>query len=379
MAVGIAQKGSVSEPSQLDVPFMQIFMRRESGPAVTTAPVQVSTEGVSTGGFLARASVNGKLPGILLIPDEQGITEPIRQVAHEIAGTGYVVLAVDYDPEHVAAASSLVQAVAQDELGARLDAAVAWLAAQPFVDAGRIGALGWAQGGAWVLRLAERGKLQAGVVAGAVVCSEPDLLLRVHATPVFVLAGGDQSGCAPRQIAVLQQRVAAAKLPHVVVAFESPGEPLAPTSGSENSAAERAWVAAYEFLAKHVEDARQSSTESASQPQAGIARVVDIMRAINSDDGVRGQLARSLASPPATAQQWEQARSRAAVLAEAGNMLLARRPAKGSLAGWRQRANDFREAAEVLLHAIEQHDFPATQDALRKLPQSCAACHADYR
>ena len=82
---------------------------------------------------------------------------------------------------------------------------------------------------------------------------------------------------------------------------------------------------------------------------------------------------------PKDDKEWAVLRRSALTLAESGNLLLARRPPKGSLTGWRQRATDFRAEAEVLLHAIERHDFRATQDALRKLPQSCAACHADYR
>jgi dienelactone hydrolase len=368
---------------------MQIFARTASGPALTSTAVQIGSGGIQTSGFLARPLSDTKVPAVLLVVGEQGITGATRQAASEIAATGYAVLAIDYDPEHVSAASSLVQTVAQEQLSGRLNAAVAWLSAQPFIDAGRLGAIGWAEGGEWVMRLAESGKIQAGVVAGGAICSNPDLLLRVRAVPVLAIVSGDN--CTAAQAAAVRQRVVAANLQHMIVRYKGSGQPLAISSGPQssnnaatshsatNDAADQAWVTTYEFLAKHVEDAGQSPVEAASEPQVGIARIVDIMRAVNSDDGVRGQLARSLATAPKTAEQWNHARSLAAVVAESGNLLLARRPPKGSLTGWRQRATDFRAEAEVLLHAIERHDFRATQDALRKLPQSCAACHADYR
>ena len=66
-------------------------------------------------------------------------------------------------------------------------------------------------------------------------------------------------------------------------------------------------------------------------------------------------------------------------MAEAGNLLLARRPPKGTASGWRKRATAFRSESLTLLRAIERRDFPAAQQSLRTMPQTCAACHADYR
>lgn len=147
--------------------------------------------------------------------------------------------------------------------------------------------------------------------------------------------------------------------------------------GSQAGMTEQLWVDVYEYLGKYVEDALLTQPSAASEPP--IVRVIDIMRAINSDEGVRGRLARALTAPPAGEAEWEQARSDAAMLAEGGNLLLAQRPAKGSLGGWRLRATDLRGAAEALLRAVEARDFAAAQQRLRELPRVCAACHADYR
>src|SRR6187200_2215005 len=88
----------------------------------------------------------------------------------------------------------------------------------------------------------------------------------------------------------------------------------------------------------------------ASPPrEAPIARIVDIMRVINSDDGIRGRLANALAQPPKGDAEWDRARSDAAIVAEAGNLLLAEPPPRGSAGGWRQRASDFRASAQGLL------------------------------
>ncbi|HZT33717.1 MAG TPA: hypothetical protein VFA33_27755 [Bryobacteraceae bacterium] len=192
-----------------------------------------------------------------------------------------------------------------------------WLAAQPFADPQRLAAIAWPESAAGATGLARGHKLAALVVWGAAI---PEGL----GVPTLGIPAGRDS--------------------------------------------EQAWTEVYEFLGQHVEDA---------SPQ--VARVVDIMRVINSSEGVRGQLARSLVQPPATPEQWEQARSRAAILAEAGNLLLSRHPRKGDPQGWKQRAIEYRDAATGLLKSIQARDFPGTQQSLGQLTQACADCHAAYR
>jgi len=123
------------------------------------------------------------------------------------------------------------------------------------------------------------------------------------------------------------------------------------------------------------------ATSSASS--ISVVTIRDIMRVINSDDGVKGKLARLL-TPSTSASsgadmQWDQARSHAAILVESCEWLAGLVPPKGSLAGWRGHVADYRAATEKLLKAVEQHDLPAAQQDLGRLPQSCGACHADHR
>jgi hypothetical protein len=146
---------------------------------------------------------------------------------------------------------------------------------------------------------------------------------------------------------------------------------------SQTGMPEDAWVGIYEWMSKNVEEA--PAFVPLLQPAPPFVRIVDIMRAINSDQGVRGRLARALATKPANDAQWEQVRSDAAMMVEGGDLLLAERPPKGSAAGWRMRAAGFRSAAETLLGAVERRDFAAAQQSLRELPQTCSACHAEYR
>jgi hypothetical protein len=136
------------------------------------------------------------------------------------------------------------------------------------------------------------------------------------------------------------------------------------------------WSDIYKFL----EDA--SSASALPPPAASPISVVtirDIMRVINSDDGVRGKLARMLAPPSVAGVPWDQARSYAAVIVESCDWLVGLPPPKGSLAGWRGHVANYRAATQTLLKTVEQHDLPAAQQALGRLPQSCGACHVDHR
>ncbi len=332
-------------------PFLEIFRRQEAGPRLVTESVEIDAGASKLPGYLVRPAVPERLPALLLAPGEKGLTPELQQSARELAGAGYVTLAVAYDRPPAAAGSSLLGAISEEQATDRLGAVVEWLAAQPFTDPERLGAIGWEASAGRVLRLAGRGKLQAAVVSGAGVCTEAQSLPPLRNVPVLVFETGGRRACAALEAPL---RVAAA------------GED-----------AEQAWVEIYEFLGKHVEDARITATPAS--PEGQIARIVDIMRVVNSNEGVRGRLAQALAAPPASEEQWEQARSQAAIVAEAGNLLLAHRPPKGTVSGWRERATAFRSEALTLLHAIERRDFPAAQQSLRTMPQTCAACHADYR
>jgi dienelactone hydrolase len=379
-AADTTAKSAQADKSWLAIPFLEIFNARDADPAISESSVAIPAGGRSISGFLVRPIVAGRLPALLLLSGGGEIPDWLRQSAREIASTGFVALAPAYDPEGLGSNSTLVQAVAGDQLGTNVDAALSWLASQAFVDAQRVGAAGWGEEGAeQVLRLAQRGKIQGGVVADTAACNNPDRWLQVRAVPLLIIQGA--GSCTAAKAAALQQMFARAQLPHALHLYPGVSGSFLQSTAAPGpaAAADRAWVDIYEFLAKNVEDTNPAAVPASSQPQNEIARIVDIMRVINADDGVRGELARSLAALPAGNAQWERARSQAAVLAEAGNLLLERRPPKGSLTGWRERAAEFRSAAQAVLRAVEQRDFPAAQEALRRLPQACAACHADYR
>ena len=350
--------------------FISVFLATGlAANAQEAAPVVIPHGAAQISGYLAHPSSSGRVPGVLILAGRNALGEAVQRAVRELAARGFLALALDADPGRIAEKSTILEMVTSGQIADRANAALAWLAERPAVDPKRIGAIGLARGAEWVLQLARQGKLQAGVLTGEPVCRDPDELLRVRATPLLILGN---AGCTSWSIHELQQKVAAGGLPHRIHFSNN-------TADDGFQLDPPALDAITEFFGTHLINAASHQPVAYSQAEKPIASIADIMRVINSDDGIRGRLSKALGSSPAGDGQWELLRSQAAILAESGNLLLALPPPKGPEAAWRERATEFREMALTLLEAIKRRDFSAAQEALRTLPKSCSSCHADFR
>jgi dienelactone hydrolase len=306
------------------------------------------------------------------------LTGTVLQAARDMAANGFVALAVDYDPDRVSRESDLVRSVAEEQLSLRLNTAVDWLARQrPLVDPQRISAIGWGGGSARVLKLGQQGEVRAGVMIEEAPCRGPQNLPAIAVARILVIFGG----CAPKQGQDLTRNYEGASSTYQVRALEARVDsfPQPSNTSAGSDAAGQVWSEVYRFLEETAGDSGTIAREAPVASSSSVATIRDIMRVINSDEGVRGKLAGLLAASSSEDTHWEQARSHAAILVESCDWLLALRPSKGALAGWRGRVADFRDATQTLLLAVEKQDLPAAQQALGRLPESCAACHLDHR
>ena len=320
-------------------------------PAIAESFLDVQGEGVTVRGFLAKPSTGSDLPAMLLVfqESESGLQNPVTRGVRDMAEQGFVALAVNYDPDHVKQQSDLLQSIGEEQLSVRLAAAVEWLALQrPLVDPQRVSAIGFNEASARVLKLAQQGHIHAGVMVESGRCAAPENLPVTPGVPMLLVI----NGCTPERGQEVKASVEAGGVYRVA---------LAPP-----------WTEMFKFL----KETHAPPPSSASSNL--VVTIRDIMRVINSDDGVRGKLARVLALSRSDVQ-WDQARSQAAVLVESNDWLLGLRPTKGSTVSWRGHVADYRTATETLLKTVEQHDLPAAQQALGRLPQSCGSCHADHR
>src|SRR6185436_9621518 len=133
-----------------------------------TAVAFPSASGRPMRGALALPSATGPRPAVIVIHEIFGLNDDIRRITGRFADLGYVALAPDlYDTEgaRLLCIARTLMALRRCEgpAFADLDAARAWLAARPEVDASRIGAVGFCMGGGFALLYAVRAPL--GVAA----------------------------------------------------------------------------------------------------------------------------------------------------------------------------------------------------------------------
>jgi carboxymethylenebutenolidase len=103
--------------------------------------------------YLAVPNRVGTFAGLVLVPDERGLTDHLRDVARRFAKTGCVALVPDVGPR------------SEPALLADLEAALAALASQPQVGTNRTGAVGFGDGGTRALRFAAADHKVRAVVA----------------------------------------------------------------------------------------------------------------------------------------------------------------------------------------------------------------------
>ena len=157
-------------------------------PAFAKPPQQVSfpSGDQTVRGLLYLPAGTGQHPAIIVIHEWWGLNDWIKQQASELAGQGYVTLAVDLyrgqvatDPE---TAHELMRGLPQDRGVHDLVAAVHFLEQRNEVDRQRIGAVGWCMGGGYAALLAVADPdLRAVAINYGSLPTDPTALRKIHA------------------------------------------------------------------------------------------------------------------------------------------------------------------------------------------------------
>jgi len=159
-------------------------VREVTFPASTGRPMRAA---------LALPDATGPRPAVIVIHEIFGLNADIRRIAARFADLGYVALA----PDLFDTGGTRLLCVVRTMLALRrrtgpafedLDAARAWLADRPEVDASRLGVAGFCLGGGFALLYAVRARLRvAAVFYGDVPSTSGDL---VGVCPVLGGYGG---------------------------------------------------------------------------------------------------------------------------------------------------------------------------------------------
>jgi carboxymethylenebutenolidase len=145
---------------------------------------------------------NNTFPAVVMIHENKGLNEHIKNMANLLAKEGYVVLAVDLFNGEVTTdqkrASALTQSIRDNPDAAinNLKGAVKYLAALPNVNPEKIASLGWCFGGQQSLQLAlnsEDHPLAATVIYYGRLVTEPEPLSKIKWPVLGIFGDQDQS------------------------------------------------------------------------------------------------------------------------------------------------------------------------------------------
>jgi len=173
-------------------------------PALTAGPIEYpARDGSTFFGYIAKPAGMGQVgpwPGILVLHENQGLTEHFKDVARRYAKEGFIGLAVDLlsraggshaAPDSAAISAGLSSAPVEQQV-ADLSEYVTYLTGQAEVSPGGIGATGFCFGGARIWRLAVEDQNVAAAVPYYGSAPPLDKVPQMRAAVFGVYAGLDE-------------------------------------------------------------------------------------------------------------------------------------------------------------------------------------------
>lgn len=205
---------------------------------------------------------NGTLPAVVMIHENKGLNDHIKNMANLLARNGYVVLAVDLFKGEVTTdrnrSSELTQYIRDnpDIATANLQSAVKYLASLPNVNAEKIASLGWCFGGAQSLQLALNSQdhpLSATVIYYGRLITDNATLAKIK-WPVLGIFGDQDSSIPVDTVKAFESALNSNNIPNEIYIFKGVGHAFANPSGDNYAPAETkdAWDKTLSFLDKHL-------------------------------------------------------------------------------------------------------------------------------
>jgi carboxymethylenebutenolidase len=205
---------------------------------------------------------NGTLPAVVMIHENKGLNDHIKNMANLLARNGYVVLAVDLFKGEVTTdrnrSSELTQNIRDnpDIATANLQSAVKYLASLPNVNAEKIASLGWCFGGAQSLQLALNSQdhpLSATIIYYGRLITDNATLAKIK-WPVLGIFGDQDSSIPVDTVKAFESALNSNDIPNEIYIFKGVGHAFANPSGDNYAPSETkdAWDKTLSFLDKHL-------------------------------------------------------------------------------------------------------------------------------
>ncbi len=123
-----------------------------------------------------------------------------------------------------------------------------------------------------------------------------------------------------------------------------------------------------------------AANTTADEAYTPASNIKNIMNAINHEkDGLFGMIHTDCKSGSTTSDGFKLMRHRAAMIAEAGNLLAVMDPPKGDKASWIKHSHAFRDAAKGLKKPLIKKKADQVMAQLAEVKKQCDACHKDHR
>jgi carboxymethylenebutenolidase len=205
---------------------------------------------------------NDTFPAVIMIHENKGLNDNIKNMANLLARNGYVVLAVDLFKGEVTTdrnrSSELTQYVRdnQDIATTNLKSAVKYVSSLPNVNAEEIVSLGWCFGGAQSLQLALNSQdhpLAATIIYYGRLVTDNATLANIK-WPVLGIFGDQDRSIPVDTVKAFESALNSIGIPNEIYIYKGVGHAFANPSGENYAPKETqdAWQKTLSFLEKHV-------------------------------------------------------------------------------------------------------------------------------
>ena len=207
-------------------------------------------------------SNNDTFPAVIMIHENKGLNDNIKNMANLLSKEGYVVLAVDLFNGEVTTnqtrASELTQSIRDnpDVAITNLKSAVTFLASLPDVNPDKIASLGWCFGGQQSLQLAlnsEDHPLSATVIYYGRLVTEPETLSKIK-WPVLGIFGDQDTSIPVKTVEQFEEALIQNGITNEIYIYKGVGHAFANPSGDNYAPNETksAWEKTLSFLNKYL-------------------------------------------------------------------------------------------------------------------------------
>ncbi len=164
--------------------------------------------GYAADGMLYQPTGQPPFAGLVLIPDDRGITNRVDEAAQHFADAGYVAVAIDVNR----GVSANEAPRSGEQVRHDIEAAFAFLSLQETVTQNAVGAVAWGSASEYALGLAAESKVRAVAIEDLILSKDAARTARIR-VPLLASAAGKSGAAGAQSAEALRRALAHSGLP----------------------------------------------------------------------------------------------------------------------------------------------------------------------